>query len=179
VIAQVHRRQTVDWARVAADAGFHDQPHLVREFRAFAGLSPTQTLARQGDYANHVAMPVPAYRGRRKPRRNLQDTRRSVGYRCFGPSHRSIAMSLAKDTTCTIIPALRYRDAPAAIDWLCRAFGFEKRAVYADDQGGIMHAQLTFGRDMVMLSTARDDEWRGGASRCPATSAGARRRRRA
>ena len=62
VIAQVHRRHTVDWARVAADAGFHDQPHLVREFRAFAGLSPTQYLARQGDYANHVAEPggVPA-----------------------------------------------------------------------------------------------------------------------
>lgn len=62
VIAQVHRRQAVDWARVAADAGFHDQPHLVREFRAFAGLSPTQYLARQGDFANHVtdSTPVPA-----------------------------------------------------------------------------------------------------------------------
>jgi uncharacterized glyoxalase superfamily protein PhnB len=29
----------------------------------------------------------------------------------------------------SIIPALRYRDCVAAIDWLCRAFGFEKQAV--------------------------------------------------
>ena len=32
----------------------------------------------------------------------------------------------------TIIPCLRYRDAHAAIDWLCRAFGFHPHAVYAD-----------------------------------------------
>ena len=38
-------------------------------------------------------------------------------------------MSLAASTTATIIPCLRYRDAPAAIDWLCQAFGFEKHAV--------------------------------------------------
>ena len=29
----------------------------------------------------------------------------------------------------SIIPSLRYRDAPAAIEWLCRAFGFEERLV--------------------------------------------------
>jgi uncharacterized glyoxalase superfamily protein PhnB len=28
-----------------------------------------------------------------------------------------------------IIPALRYRNAGAAIDWLCKAFGFEKKMV--------------------------------------------------
>ncbi len=32
----------------------------------------------------------------------------------------------AKDTRATIVPGLRYRDAPAAIEWLCRVFGFEK-----------------------------------------------------
>lgn len=32
----------------------------------------------------------------------------------------------AKSTTCTIIPAMRYRDALAMIEWLCDAFGFEK-----------------------------------------------------
>jgi uncharacterized glyoxalase superfamily protein PhnB len=59
-----------------------------------------------------------------------------------------------------IIPTMRYRDAVAAIDWLCRAFGFEKHAVYPDDHGGIAHAQLTFGGDsMVMLGSARDDEF--------------------
>src|SRR5262245_1446511 len=33
--------------------------------------------------------------------------------------------SLPKKTKATVIPCLRYRDAPAAIEWLCRAFGFE------------------------------------------------------
>ena len=28
------------WARIAADAGFCDQPHLIRECRALTGLSP-------------------------------------------------------------------------------------------------------------------------------------------
>lgn len=33
-------------------------------------------------------------------------------------------MSQPADTIATLIPCLRYRDAPAAIEWLCRAFGF-------------------------------------------------------
>jgi uncharacterized glyoxalase superfamily protein PhnB len=54
----------------------------------------------------------------------------------------------------SVIPALRYRDAPAAIDWLCRAFGFEKHAVYPNPDGTIAHAQLTLGSGgMVMLGS--------------------------
>ncbi len=37
---------------------------------------------------------------------------------------------VAKDCRSTIIPAMRYRDCVAAIDWLCKALGFEKNAVY-------------------------------------------------
>ena len=37
---------------------------------------------------------------------------------------------LAKNTKATIIPALRYPDAPAAIEWLCKAFGFEKHLMF-------------------------------------------------
>ncbi|WP_028917483.1 VOC family protein [Pseudoxanthomonas sp. J35] len=62
-------------------------------------------------------------------------------------------------TTSTIIPCLRYRDAEAAIEWLCRAFGFEKNAVYAEG-GVVLHAQLTWGNGMVMLgSTGAASEW--------------------
>jgi uncharacterized glyoxalase superfamily protein PhnB len=70
--------------------------------------------------------------------------------------------SAAKATRATIIPCLRYDDAPAAIDWLCKAFGFEKQAVYPNADGSIAHAQLVYGNGMVMLgSTRRDDdgEW--------------------
>jgi uncharacterized glyoxalase superfamily protein PhnB len=68
--------------------------------------------------------------------------------------------SLAANTTATIIPSLRYRDALAAIDWLCTAFGFEKNAVYADDKGIVQHAQLVFGNGMIMLgSVANASAW--------------------
>lgn len=56
-----------------------------------------------------------------------------------------------------IIPTLRYTDAPAAIDFLERAFGFERKAVYGDGDV-IHHAELTSGRGMVMLgSTGQGD----------------------
>jgi uncharacterized glyoxalase superfamily protein PhnB len=63
-------------------------------------------------------------------------------------------MSAPKDTTANIIPALRYRDAAKAVDWLCRAFGFEKHLVVPGDEGTIAHAQLTYGRGMIMLGSA-------------------------
>jgi len=52
-----------------------------------------------------------------------------------------------------IIPGMRYRNAPAAIEWLCKAFGFEKHLVVAGQDGGIAHAQLTFDNGMIMLSS--------------------------
>jgi len=54
VVAQVHRRARVDWAGIAVDGGFHDQAHLIHEFRAFAGMTPTAYLARQGPWPTHV-----------------------------------------------------------------------------------------------------------------------------
>jgi uncharacterized glyoxalase superfamily protein PhnB len=63
----------------------------------------------------------------------------------------------AKATIATVIPALRYRDAPAAIDFLCTAFGFERHFVVPGEAGTIDHAQLRFGNGMVMLGSARDD----------------------
>ena len=64
-------------------------------------------------------------------------------------------MELAATTTATIVPCLRYRDAPAIIDWLCGTFGFERHLVVPDDAGGIAHAQLAFGNGMVMLGSQR------------------------
>lgn len=59
-----------------------------------------------------------------------------------------------------IIPCLRYVDAPAAIDFLCAAFGFERHEVHADDQDAtiIHHAQLVLGQGMIMLGSIKDME---------------------
>ena len=67
--------------------------------------------------------------------------------------------SNAKNTASTIIPAMRYRDANAAIDWLCKAFGFERHLVVPGENGTVAHAQLTFGNGMIMLGSAREDEF--------------------
>ena len=59
-----------------------------------------------------------------------------------------------------VIPGLRYTDAPAAIEFLCDAFGFDRHAIYADDVDStiIQHAQLVLGTGMVMLGSVRDGE---------------------
>ena len=63
-------------------------------------------------------------------------------------------MSRPKDTTATVVSSLRYQDAPKAIDWLCRAFGFERHLVVPGEGDTIVHAQLTFGRGMIMLGSS-------------------------
>ena len=71
----------------------------------------------------------------------------------------------------TIMPTLRYRDAQAAIDLLCRVFGFTRHLVVPDDAGGIAHAQLVLGGGMLMLGSARDDEF-GRLQKTPADVGG-------
>jgi uncharacterized glyoxalase superfamily protein PhnB len=64
-----------------------------------------------------------------------------------------MSTTLAKNTRATVIPCLHYRDAPAAIDWLCQTFGFEKQLVVPNQDGTIAHAQLSFGNGMIMLGS--------------------------
>lgn len=65
-----------------------------------------------------------------------------------GPAHGS-----------TLIPCLRYRDAPKAIEWLCRAFGFTRHVVISHDENTVAHAQLTLGSGMVMLGSVVDSPY--------------------
>jgi uncharacterized glyoxalase superfamily protein PhnB len=70
---------------------------------------------------------------------------------------KEIVMPVATEAP-RLYSALRYRNAAAMIDWLCDAFGFELRARYGE--GDIIHhAELTFGSSMIMLGTARDDDY--------------------
>jgi uncharacterized glyoxalase superfamily protein PhnB len=55
-----------------------------------------------------------------------------------------------------VIPALHYRDAHAAIDWLVHVFGFTKQLVIPGPNHTVAHAQLTFGNGMIMLGSAAD-----------------------
>lgn len=68
-------------------------------------------------------------------------------------------MTTATSSGSTIIPCLRYRDARAAISWLCKAFGFAQQAVYENEQGRVEHAQLTWGSGMIMLGEVSDNDF--------------------
>jgi uncharacterized glyoxalase superfamily protein PhnB len=53
---------------------------------------------------------------------------------------------------CTVIPELGYEDVGRAIDWLCKAFGFELRLRIADHR-----AQLTIGEGAIVLTKLAAD----------------------
>ena len=55
----------------------------------------------------------------------------------------------------TIYPFLRYDDAPAALDWLEKAFGFRRTMEVPGPDGTIAHAEMSFGTGMIMLGSAR------------------------
>ncbi len=59
-----------------------------------------------------------------------------------------------------ISPSLSYDDAPAAIEWLCEAFGFTKRLIVPGEAGIIRHSELSLGNAAIMVSSARPAEGR-------------------
>ncbi|MGH9599167.1 MAG: VOC family protein [Terracidiphilus sp.] len=71
----------------------------------------------------------------------------------------------------TVIPALRYRDATAAIEWLCSVLGFTRKAVYEGPNGTVGHAELVLGGGMIMLGSQKDDEY-GRSFKSPAELGG-------
>ena len=52
-------------------------------------------------------------------------------------------------TNTEIIPYIFYRDVPAALDWLTRAFGFVEEMRHATPSG--MHAQMTLDGQRIMM----------------------------
>ena len=56
VLRRVAGRRETDWAGLAAASGYYDQPHLIREFVALAGVTPVAYLQRRGAYENHVRL---------------------------------------------------------------------------------------------------------------------------
>lgn len=71
-----------------------------------------------------------------------------------------------------ISSALYYDDAGAAIDWLCRAFGFQVRLKIEGDGGRIEHSELEYGEGLIMVGEASRNE-RFPYRRSPAGAGGA------
>ena len=63
----------------------------------------------------------------------------------------------ATATAPNIYPCLGYRDAKAAIRWLCEAFGFEERMVHPGTDREVAHAELSLGPGIIMLGSASND----------------------
>jgi uncharacterized glyoxalase superfamily protein PhnB len=57
------------------------------------------------------------------------------------------------DGTQRIFPMLAYEDGPAALDWLCEAFGFREAERWVGDDGLLAHGELALGDETVMLAT--------------------------
>jgi uncharacterized glyoxalase superfamily protein PhnB len=68
-----------------------------------------------------------------------------------------------------------YKDAAAAIDWLCKAFGFEVQLKVEDEAGLVVHSELIFGGGLVMVgdTRSRSDDPNRAAFRSPADVGGA------
>lgn len=46
LVARLQRGDAAPWAELALDGGWFDQPHMLRDFRDFAGVTPREFLAR-------------------------------------------------------------------------------------------------------------------------------------
>lgn len=57
-------------------------------------------------------------------------------------------------------PLLTYNDIPAALDWLAKAFGFEKRMAMPGPDGSIMHAEMAIADAVVMMGPASGEAGR-------------------
>jgi uncharacterized glyoxalase superfamily protein PhnB len=69
-------------------------------------------------------------------------------------------MSDSNTVPSNIYPSLSYDDAPAAIEWLCRAFGFAKKLVVPGPKDSIVHSELSLGPGVIMVSSAKPDAGR-------------------
>lgn len=53
----------------------------------------------------------------------------------------------------TLTAALFYRDPLAALDWLEKAFGFERSMVVTNSEGRVEHSEMKFGDGLLMIGS--------------------------
>ena len=52
---------------------------------------------------------------------------------------------------------LAYEDGIAALEWLCRAFGFTEKARWVDENGVLAHGEIALGDQVIMLAMPSPD----------------------
>ena len=59
-----------------------------------------------------------------------------------------------------IVPYLYYEDGAGALECLCKTFGFAERVAFKRGDGSLMHAEVGYQENVVMLGTPLDEEGR-------------------
>jgi PhnB protein len=75
------------------------------------------------------------------------------------------------DTPTEIIPYIFYRDIPAALDWLARAFGFVEVMRTGTPRGG-MHGEMTLDGRKIMMGQGLREKRMLSAAETPAATQG-------
>jgi AraC-like DNA-binding protein len=55
-LSEIERSRRVNWAGLAAETGYYDQAHFIRDFTGFSGLKPSSYLTARGEHLNFVPM---------------------------------------------------------------------------------------------------------------------------
>ncbi|TKD09918.1 VOC family protein [Polyangium fumosum] len=55
--------------------------------------------------------------------------------------------------------SLYYEDSRAAIDWLCRAFGFQVRLLVEGKNGSVEHSELVYGEGLIMVGHPKPEKF--------------------
>src|SRR6185295_13201579 len=71
-----------------------------------------------------------------------------------------------------VSPALAFRGTDAAIKWYVNNFGAQEKMRFKSPDGKIVHAEVTIGGDVIMLSEENSDEKNLEYNRSPKTLKG-------
>jgi AraC-like DNA-binding protein len=47
VLRTIHREKDIEWAQIALECGYYDQPHFIHDFQSFSGLTPERLSRRR------------------------------------------------------------------------------------------------------------------------------------